>query len=104
MSRRAYWPGQAVRYRVLVTDPDTGVAIDPTGVVTFQRLDPAGVETSFVVGVASQATHPAVGDFRLAYPAAKPLGDWRVQIQGAGTNYGADRQEYTVIDSPFSLP
>lgn len=93
-----YYPGNVIKVRVEFTNKDTGEFVDPT-TVTAKVKDPLGVISSYIV-TGGQIVRDALGKFSLEIQ-PDLQGAWSYEWKGAGTNKGADANEFKIRESQF---
>jgi hypothetical protein len=79
------------------------VLADPT-TVTFVHRDGAGVETSYVNGVAAQVSHPSTGVYAFQVPTITTSGAHAIRCKGVGALIAAVEQRLSVRVSAFTTP
>lgn len=83
----------------------TGALTNPS-TVKFVTRNPAGTETTYVFGVATEVTNPSTGIFKFAMPqlAASHVGQWSIRVNGTGTVVTSDEATFEVLDTEFATP
>lgn len=83
-----------------------GTPTNPT-TVTYTVVDPLGVSTDYVFGVAPEVSNPSAGVYVLDLPATTEPGQWLYQVVGTGAVEAVGQGEFTVLQSsvaPQSVP
>jgi|GEM_PF-1621927 len=83
----------------------TGRLADPTG-IKFITRNPAGTETVYVYGVASEITKTADGIYQFAIPqfTASHVGTWSLRTNASGVLVGAREVTFEVLATAFTTP
>ena len=88
----------------MTTSYDVGdKAVDPT-TVTFMWRTPAGTETSYVYGVASEVARDAVGVYRFTAPIIAARGPHACRVKSTGAAVAAAEIVVTARRSEFTTP
>ena len=83
---------------------DTAGALASPTAVTFILRNPAGIETPYVAGTASEVENPATGVFTFTVPVLTTAGTYRLRAKGTATVIAAVEGSFTVRPSRFTSP
>lgn len=86
-----YYEGQTIEVRCLISDPDTGVAIDPTTVICTVK-SPRGALTS-------PSVQKRVPGSYAASVLCSEDGVWSYRFEGTGTRIAVDEGRFFVRNS-----
>lgn len=87
-----YYAGTTVRLKVVFSDPETAVAVDPT-TVTIKTKDPSGTTTS------QSVTKDSTGHYH-SDVTVSVVGEWSWEAIGTGTYAGLNVGSFKVLTNP----
>ena len=100
-----WFVGKKLTFSAAFYAEETVALTDPT-TVKFITRNPAGTETVYVNGVASEVTNPSVGVYKFAMPqlTATHIGSWGIRVNGTGAVVTSDEATFEVITTEFATP
>jgi len=96
----SYVRGTLARIAISIKNA-AGTDVDPTTGPTVKYRNPAGTVTTKVYPTDTEVVKDSVGDFHIDVDADSE-GKWSYYWSGIGTNKGADKGEFIVLDDVFA--